>query len=1361
MQDLIKLLYVDDDVISRNLFVQFFSLNNLHFDFVVKSTIKEAKEALVSSSFDAIICDYSLDDGNAFNLFNEIKNNEIVFIFVTASGNENVAVKALKKGVDDYIVKDINHNYLKILPVVIKHSFYRKRSKIIQNQTHNILNQTHSFIIVTDDVGNISYVNSKFLEKYEVEVEDIRGKSIGSNGIGIVNNLILRQVINKFDGLEYHIIEEINSNFKEISIWLNIHISKINNNVGDKYQLAWVCNDITKNKSYSQQILRSEQKYKAIFENIMDIYYEISIEGKILEISPSVEFITGFSRDFLIGKNIYEFLYIEKNKNELLNKIIKNKALQDFEVNFRTSKQGKKTCSITSKILTDSSTGLLKIVGIARDITERKKNEEKIGFFEQTLKSVNDCVSITDIYDKFIFVNDLFCKMYGYTQEEILGQHVSIIRSSKTPAEVYKSIKPATLENGWKGEIYNITKNGYEVLIQLSTSTIRNKYGKPIAFVGITRDITEEKKAQIAIKQSEEYFRAVFKESGIGIALCDMDENIINVNQTFANFLGYRIDELIQLNIKDITHPDFYENEKKIINIKKTKKDSRYQAEKIYIKKNGKFVWGRLTSTFIKDTDDKIVFSLGMVEDINHQKETEIALRESEEIYRALINNLPNFVMVYVDEKIVFVNYNIKNKLGYEEDELIGRSIYDFVKPLYKGIVSENILKRKKNIPISDYEIEILDKQNNVFFVLIKGEKITYKNQNATLLVLTDITERKNYENALSNSEEKYRELITNLGVGIAVVDENEYFSFSNPAAEKIFDVEPGQLVGRSFKEFLKFEEYSRIEAQTQYRKMGNKSQYEIKIYLKNESIKYCLVTASPQFDNNGKFLGSFGTFYDITEQRLAQETQKAYAKLKESEELKSSFLSTVSHELRTPLTSVLGFTRIIKKRFDEIIKPDLNVEDCKIQKAITQINDNLSIIISEGERLTSLINDVLDISKMESGRIEWKSEKISIIDIINHSKASTSSLFVNSDIELIDNLNNSLPYVIGDKDRLIQVVINLISNAVKFTEKGSVIIDAYVENEELIISVKDTGIGIPKEFHDKIFEKFKQVGEVLTDKPKGTGLGLSISKQIIEYHGGRIWIESEIGVGSTFSFTLPIYLSSIDIEETTKDELLFKIETYFDIKNNLQTANNKCILLAIDNSPFKKLLMDELVSLGYKVRETSDGVDALSIVKHYNIDLIILDLSSFNMTSFDVCAVLKNDLDYAEIPIIVFIANSEREKFQIVKPDRILEKPIELDKLLNISKELLKRKFIVNKKIMIVDEDESIVRSVSEILAYNGYIVSEAIDFVEAIKKAKAEKPDILIVKTSFCDYNKLKNQFFIEKSLTEVHIIAIDEFF
>jgi len=268
--------------------------------------------------------------------------------------------------------------------------------------------------------------------------------------------------------------------------------------------------------------------------------------------------------------------------------------------------------------------------------------------------------------------------------------------------------------------------------------------------------------------------------------------------------------------------------------------------------------------------------------------------------------------------------------------------------------------------------------------------------------------------------------------------------------------------------------------------------------------------------DNRGKLIGITSSGRDITESKLAkEEMEKANQRLQELDRMKDNLLSTVSHELRTPLTSIKSFTEILLTY----------EEDRATQKEF------LAIISDESDRLTRLINDFLDLSKIQSGKMKWNMTDLAVSDVTNSAIAILGPLVKQARLELIIDIQPNLPLVRCDKDKLVQVMTNLLGNAIKFTpESGKLTIRAWSERESnqenqgfVNVSITDTGIGIAPENQHKIFENFGQVGDVLKDRPQGTGLGLPITKKIIENCGGEIWVESELGKGSTFGFRLPI----------------------------------------------------------------------------------------------------------------------------------------------------------------------------------------------------------------------------------------------
>ncbi|MGH4117800.1 GAF domain-containing sensor histidine kinase [Clostridium sp.] len=255
----------------------------------------------------------------------------------------------------------------------------------------------------------------------------------------------------------------------------------------------------------------------------------------------------------------------------------------------------------------------------------------------------------------------------------------------------------------------------------------------------------------------------------------------------------------------------------------------------------------------------------------------------------------------------------------------------------------------------------------------------------------------------------------------------------------------------------------------------------------------------------------------------IAIENASLFQKMKDMDKMKTNFLSTVSHELRTPLTSIIGFTEMVKRKFEGQIVEELDLTREKNQSSIIKIRRNINIILSEGERLSNLINDLLDISRMEAGKFSLNMREINIEEIITQVITLTNPIIRDKSLQVIQNIREPLPKIMADKDKLMQVIINLISNAIKFTDEGCIVCTARRVQENIIVSISDTGVGIKEEDKKYVFEKFSQVGDHFTSKPCGTGLGLAICKYIIEEHGGKIWVESEIAKGSDFSFSIPI----------------------------------------------------------------------------------------------------------------------------------------------------------------------------------------------------------------------------------------------
>lgn len=363
--------------------------------------------------------------------------------------------------------------------------------------------------------------------------------------------------------------------------------------------------------------------------------------------------------------------------------------------------------------------------------------------------------------------------------------------------------------------------------------------------------------------------------------------------------------------------------------------------------------------------------------------------------------------------------------------------------------------------------------------------------------------------------------IIDNMADGLIVVDKDGIINHLNPAASALFGKPEFEMIGKEV--FTLGKDLEILAKQSLYSDKVISSE----IYLPNNRSG---MASAKRIDKE-----NFADDSDAKGIMASVILIRDVTKEKEIDRLKTEFITTVSHELRTPLTSILGFVEISNKKFNETILPAIDTSDINVLRATKTLNRNFNIVLSEGERITSLINDILDISKLESGKVIWNFDQIHIEDVINTAHKALSSLFEKKGMLCFINIQLGLPTIRADRERLIQVVINLLSNALKFADNGKIICKAELSGENIVVSVTDEGPGIPKDEQENIFEKFKQVGDMITNKPKGTGLGLPISKKIVEAHGGKMWVESEIGKGSTFYFTIPLAISD---ENGKKNEI-------------------------------------------------------------------------------------------------------------------------------------------------------------------------------------------------------------------------------
>jgi PAS domain S-box-containing protein len=548
--------------------------------------------------------------------------------------------------------------------------------------------------------------------------------------------------------------------------------------------------------------------------------------------------------------------------------------------------------------------------------------------------------------------------------------------------------------------------------------------------------------------------------------------------------------------------------------------------------------------------------------------------------------------------------------------------------------------------------------------------------------------------------------VVNGMGDGLLVVDGNGEITHANRSFTDMFGLNDS-IIGRTSLDLPGDDLSTLIERTLHGAETANLS-LGCQISMPGRRTANAIAALLEGGHENPSEQGAVFTFRDITREL-------------EISQMKTDFIANVSHELRTPLTSILGFAKLIRKQFSQNVLPALSEITGKTEKAATRIDENLNIIILEGERLSNLINDVLDLTKIEAGKVEWRDEPIIVADLIGRAIAASSSLFEHKALRFVTEIPDNLPQLSGDPDRLLQVLINLLSNAVKFTQEGEVVCGARHDEQGLAIYVRDTGIGITASDQQQLFERFRQVGDTLTDKPKGTGL--AICKQIAKYHGGTITVDSELGLGSTFTVILPLLRGST---EPVHEEIV-RLQDYL-LPFDQNSTFGHTVLVVDDEANIRALLRQELEAAGYRVREAVDGYDAINQSRSAPPDLIVLDVMMPGINGFDVVSVLRGAPETSSIPIIILSIIDDRQRGRQLGVDRYLTKPVRMEELTESIDSLLKQRE-THKKLIVVDNDESSVSSLRDVLLARGYVIDQAAGKFTSVEQAKSNGPHTVIM--------------------------------
>jgi len=590
--------------------------------------------------------------------------------------------------------------------------------------------------------------------------------------------------------------------------------------------------------------------------------------------------------------------------------------------------------------------------------------------------------------------------------------------------------------------------------------------------------------------------------------------------------------------------------------------------------------------------------------------------------FKMLYENNPLSLLIYdpSNYKILDVNKTAILKYGYSREEFVTYTIFDLhTEDQWKGLKND-----VKNIE-DDVEFEEITewthvtKDGHVFTVDIQACTIPYNDLTARLVQITDVTETKNLKNYIQRNDEKYQKIIENMELGLLEVDLDDQIIKAYPKFCELTGYQEHELVGlKALDIFIPDHTDSQQNYQLSKKPEGKSKVYEVKLKKKNGDYAWVLISSAPLFNVNNDIIGSLGIHVDISERKEIETALVEAKKVAEhNANVKDQFLARMSHEMRTPLNGIVGLNHVLSDT-------DLNETQHSYCKSIN----------SSSEHLLNIINDILDFSKLEADRIEIENIPFSLRSIMDQLDSALRYEAINKgvglEVQISEDLSNSF---LGDPHRTYQVLLNLASNAVKFTEEGHINVAVNVDHEDeniqkLSIEIQDTGIGIKSKNIDRLFESFSQSDADTARKYGGTGLGLSIAQKLANALGGSIDVKSKLGKGSTFTFSLKLD----KLEEEISDEKPLPREFKFE--------SGVKVLLVDDNEMNRMMARIILERKEIKVVEAVDGIDAISKVKAHSFDLVLMDIMMPNMDGFEATKKIRLELN-SDVPIIALTANA------------------------------------------------------------------------------------------------------------------------
>jgi PAS domain S-box-containing protein len=881
--------------------------------------------------------------------------------------------------------------------------------------------------------------------------------------------------------------------------------------------------DVSEQRALNAQLQESQNYTRGLIESSVDALFTTDVLGVISDVNRQMEVMTESTREELIGSPLRDYFTDPGTADIAVRRVLEQNQLKNFELVLKSRSGIITPVSFNASTFRAADGSLRGIFAAARDVTEQKKLEgdlrETRNYNRTLIESSADALVTVDPSLTITDVNEQMVKITGYSRLELSG---SLFPDYFTdPGRAASGVRQ-TLESGIVTNYELTLRNRHGRLIQVSfnASVFKDVEGNVRGIFAAARDITEQKRLQDQLRESQMYNRSLIEASPDALVMVDPELVITDVNEQLVKLTGTPRDALVGSSFKDY----FTDPERATVGVRRTLREGSVANYELVLKSRaGRHTLVSFNAAVFRDIEGKVAGIFASARDITEQKKTEGKLREMQNYNRGLIEASPDaLVTVDPDLFVTDVNEQMVRLTGFSRKRLIGSRFPElFTDP---DRADRGVRTALRENLVSNYEL-LLKKRN--------GQKIPVSFNAGTfhdmagsvrgvLAAARDISEQKRLEAQIRESQNYNRGLVESNIDGLMTTDLLGTITDVNKQMERLTGLSREQLIGTPFKNY--FTDPPKAEEGIRRVLSDNRvTDFELTIRTPTGRTTTVSYNATTFQDTEGRLHGVIAAARDITgTKRLREQLEQRNAELEvqnrrvqEANRLKSEFLANMSHELRTPLNSIIGFSDfLLNEEETDPSRPPLTAAQ----------REYLGDILNSGNHLLQLINDVLDLAKVESGKMELSPEVFSPRRALEEVCSVVKPLVAEKKITLATEVAAEFDTVLLDPLRFKQILYNLLSNAVKFTDEGGRVSVRVAPNGGGMFSVvvEDTGIGISPEDLHRLFREFEQLDIGPGRRYQGSGLGLSLTKKLVELHGGTVEVASELGHGSTFTVRLP-----------------------------------------------------------------------------------------------------------------------------------------------------------------------------------------------------------------------------------------------